>query len=122
MWSNEELKTLQHAVVHTIWQYEEGLIIEDPPIILERLKNILEKIAESKVLPCPFCGLDDAVFVPQEMDNRMHAVYCDRCGASGPREYTVRDRVRRWNNRPPSISTVEVEKLLQEAQRENEAA
>ena len=53
---------------------------------------------------CPFCGDDNAVFVPPWTTSRGGVTWatwvtCGSCGAEGPARETADDAVRLWNTR-----------------------
>lgn len=50
------------------------------------------------LLPCPFCGADDAAVVDSD-DHITYYVWCMACDASGPREGRRLDAVESWNRR-----------------------
>ncbi|MBQ0748577.1 MAG: Lar family restriction alleviation protein [Roseovarius sp.] len=53
-----------------------------------------------KLLPCPFCGSDDALYSEHMQGTIIHPAYrvrCDHCGASTG--YTDNDHVAAWNTR-----------------------
>jgi len=52
---------------------------------------------EQELKPCPFCGLDDEIYLEQgySLDPNKYPV-CRNCASKGLRDYNIES----WNNRP----------------------
>lgn len=59
-------------------------------------------IAESELMPCPFCGGESVPAMAMNMQGTRYYRQCNNCNMQGPDASTKEDRDAAWNRRPAS--------------------
>lgn len=62
---------------------------------LERLKKFVIR----NLLPCPFCGEDEYLFIHQDKETKDSWVHCCYCDCCGPMGLTKKEAIDAWNKR-----------------------
>lgn len=62
---------------------------------LERLKKFVIK----NLLPCPFCGEKECLFIHKDKETKDSFVHCCHCDCYGPLELTKKAAIDAWNKR-----------------------
>ena len=72
-------------------------------------------MAETKLLPCPFCGGEATTYVAYDDG---YYVCCDECGCGLPVYITEADAIEAWNKRTPPTSE-QIVAYIEETMAEN---
>ncbi len=101
------MRSAETVIFTRDWQdYPECVMLHDIAEYYKR--NILELDAEAKekqktkeLIPCPFCGDNEALVVAnkQTEHGKEYTVWCSNCGISGPASNNEQRAINMWNNR-----------------------